>query len=69
MSNKIIIVKELKEKGKAILTLYDKLNIIFETEAFIGKNGMTTNKVEGDGKTPKGVFSIITRGHFYRGVE
>lgn len=58
MSNKIIIVKQLEEKSKAILTLYDKSNIIFETEAFIGKNGMTTNKVEGDWKTPKGVFNL-----------
>ena len=29
---------------------------IFETEAFIGRNGFTKDKTEGDGKTPIGVY-------------
>ena len=29
---------------------------IFETEAFIGRNGFTKDKIEGDGKTPIGVY-------------
>lgn len=29
---------------------------IFETEAFIGRNGFTEDKKEGDGKTPIGVY-------------
>ena len=29
----------------------------FKFKCAIGKNGMTTNKSEGDLKTPKGIFS------------
>ncbi len=31
---------------------------IFETEAFIGRNGFTKQKNEGDGKTPIGTYEI-----------
>ena len=30
----------------------------FKFKCSIGKNGSTSNKLEGDGKTPKGVYSI-----------
>ena len=30
----------------------------FIFECSIGKNGSTSNKLEGDGKTPKGIYSI-----------
>ncbi len=30
----------------------------FKFKCSIGKNGLTSNKLEGDGKTPKGVYSI-----------
>lgn len=57
-SNQIIIVNNIQRTSKAILTFYDKTKKIFETEAFIGKNGITANKVEGDGKTPEGIFEL-----------
>ena len=31
---------------------------VFEFKCSIGKNGSTSKKLEGDGKTPKGVYSI-----------
>ena len=50
--NKIyVLVKE----NKAILK-FPKHNI--ETTAYIGKNGVTRNKQEGDGKTPLGEFKL-----------
>lgn len=50
----LIITAENKTK----LLAY-KNNIKFiETNAFIGKNGLTHNKIEGDGKTPKGLFPL-----------
>ncbi len=33
---------------------------VLKTSGFVGKNGITTNKKEGDGKTPAGKFSIGT---------
>lgn len=45
----------VKENNKAILK-YPRLNI--ETDAYIGKNGITNNKKEGDGKTPLGEFEL-----------
>lgn len=51
IENKIYIF--LKEKNKGILK-FPKYNI--ETMAHIGKNGVTTEKKEGDGKTPIGEF-------------
>lgn len=53
-----IIVEQLDETSNAKLIFYEKCNEILEAEAFIGKNGLTSNKVEGDGKTPKGIFSL-----------
>lgn len=53
MSNKIDVF--VKENNKAILK-FPKCNI--ETNAYIGKNGVTYNKTEGDGKTPIGKFQL-----------
>lgn len=44
-----------KEQSKAILK-FPKYNI--ETYAYIGKNGVTDAKKEGDGKTPLGEFEL-----------
>lgn len=41
--------------NKGILT-YPKCGI--KTHAYIGKNGVTNNKIEGDGKTPLGEFEL-----------
>ena len=54
----MIMLNNYREKSKATLIFYDEFKKIFKTDAFIGKNGLTTNKVEGDGKTPKGVFKL-----------
>lgn len=44
-----------KDNNKAVLK-FPKCNI--ETDAYIGKNGMTIEKIEGDLKTPIGEFEI-----------
>ena len=53
MENKIKVF--IEEGNKAILK-FEKYNI--QTFACIGKNGVTTSKKEGDGKTPLGTFRI-----------
>lgn len=59
LNNKqIIIVNNIRVANKATLTFYDDSKKIFETDAFIGKNGITANKVEGDGKTPEGIYEL-----------
>ena len=40
-------------KNKHILKLDD-----FELKCSIGKKGITKNKIEGDKKTPKGIFEL-----------
>ena len=43
------------------ITLKNKETLIFEDFTFrccVGKNGLTNNKIEGDKKTPKGLFSL-----------
>ena len=54
----IITVDKIHQTNKATLTFYDKSQKIFEADAFIGKNGITANKVEGDGKTPEGIYEL-----------
>lgn len=41
-------------------TVQGSFTSVFKTSGFVGKNGLTTNKREGDGKTPAGKFSIGT---------
>lgn len=53
IDNKIQVL--VKENNKTILK-FPKLNI--ETTAYIGRNGVTNNKKEGDGKTPLGSFEL-----------
>ena len=57
-NNQIIIVNNFKNISKGTLTFYNKNNKILETEAFIGRKGITNNKTEGDGKTPEGIFDL-----------
>jgi len=56
--SQIIYVK--KQSENAILTMYDNNKKIIDTPAFIGKNGMTKLKKEGDNKTPIGEFELGT---------
>lgn len=62
MSRILIIVMQEKDIDRAKLVLYElekkEKRKIFETRAFIGRNGMTSNKEEGDGKTPEGQFEL-----------
>lgn len=44
--------------AKGILEFFDNEKMIFETEAFLGRNGVTANKKEGDLKTPIGKFNL-----------
>lgn len=53
MNNKINVY--INPNGTATLK-FPKCNI--ETNAYIGKNGTTTDKKEGDGKTPIGEFEL-----------
>ena len=53
MENKIYVY--VTEINKGIL-IFDKCNI--KTTAYIGKNGVTLDKKEGDKKTPLGEFNI-----------
>lgn len=58
INNKIYVF--LAENNKGILK-FPKYNI--ETTAYIGRNGLTSEKQEGDGKTPIGEFELgITLG-------
>ena len=53
IDNKIYVF--VKENNKGILK-FSKYDI--ETTAYIGKNGVTSEKKEGDGKTPIGEFEL-----------
>ncbi len=44
--------------SKGILEFFDDNKKIFEIEAFLGRNGVTINKKEGDLKTPIGTFNL-----------
>lgn len=61
-ANQVIVVTQLKSTDKALLKFYERkdesFNLILKTDAFIGKNGMTVDKKEGDGKTPKGIYEF-----------
>lgn len=50
-----VIYVSINENDEWILK-FPKYNI--ETKAYIGKNGITKNKKEGDGKTPLGRFEL-----------
>lgn len=53
-----ILVTQI-ENTKAKLELFDNQNkLILKTIAFVGQNGMTNNKKEGDKKTPVGTFEL-----------
>ena len=51
--NKIYVFSEEKSKG---ILKFPEYNI--ETIAYLGKNGITSKKKEGDGKTPTGTFEL-----------
>ena len=61
-ASQLIVVNQLKDCNKAELSFYEKENGIFyhilKANAFIGKNGITIDKKEGDGKTPEGMYEL-----------
>ena len=52
-----LIKVKVVEESKGILEYFDDDKKIFETEAFLGRNGVTTNKKEGDLKMKCTPFS------------
>ena len=52
------IIVECFDISKAILTLKINGKERILMRAYIGRNGTTDNKVEGDGKTPIGIFEL-----------
>lgn len=56
--NMQLIKVKIIDGSKKILEFFDDDKKIFETEAFLGRNGVTINKKEGDLKTPIGTFNL-----------
>ena len=54
----IVVKSNINDKTKASLKVYSNEKMILETDAFIGKNGVTESKKEGDKKTPIGKFKL-----------
>ena len=54
--NKIITIE--KNEVVTLELLDDNSKVILKTNAFIGKNGLTKDKKEGDKKTPIGTFNL-----------
>ena len=57
-SKQMIIVNNFQKTKQTMLSFYNKNNKVFATKAFIGENGTTINKIEGDSKTPEGIFEF-----------
>jgi L,D-peptidoglycan transpeptidase YkuD (ErfK/YbiS/YcfS/YnhG family) len=62
----LIVVKSAKEQTiSAKISFYEIMaggwrRSLYSMDAVVGKNGLTSNKKEGDGKTPMGVFPLGT---------
>lgn len=55
----ILVKQDANNISRATLKLYnDKQQVLLKTKAYIGKNGLTSNKQEGDKKTPIGAFKL-----------
>ena len=57
VSNQVIKVTNING-SEAILDFFENNIKVFSTKAFIGKNGITNDKREGDGKTPIGKYNL-----------
>lgn len=57
MSNQIIRVTDISG-SEATLDFLENNVKLFSSKAFIGKNGITNDKREGDGKTPIGKYNL-----------
>lgn len=44
--------------SRAKFEMFKGKDKIIETQAILGRNGITNNKQEGDGKTPRGVYKL-----------
>jgi L,D-peptidoglycan transpeptidase YkuD (ErfK/YbiS/YcfS/YnhG family) len=61
----LVVTTNYAKARNGKLVVYQKENgmwkkVLTEIDVVVGKNGITTNKKEGDGKTPSGVFRIGT---------
>ena len=54
----IVVTQNKFNFQKATLEVFDNNTLLLKTDAFIGKNGMTKFKKEGDKKTPIGNFEL-----------
>lgn len=59
----IVVVAKSKSDTKGLLYTYEKINglwtqIFAPINASLGRNGITKDKYEGDGKTPQGIFEV-----------
>ncbi|WP_066329361.1 MULTISPECIES: L,D-transpeptidase family protein [Metabacillus] len=65
ISQVIIATTDKTSSRNAEVSFYNKKNgkwvrVYSKMSGVVGKNGITTNKKEGDGKTPKGVYNLST---------
>ncbi|QGQ48179.1 L,D-transpeptidase family protein [Metabacillus sediminilitoris] len=64
--NQVILATTDKTNSRnAEISFYQKKNgkwvkVYSRMSGVVGKNGLTSNKIEGDGKTPKGVYSLTS---------
>ncbi len=56
--NTLIFVDTTEERPSLKLINLDNNEVLLSSNAFIGRNGVTSNKIEGDGKTPLGTFKL-----------
>jgi L,D-peptidoglycan transpeptidase YkuD (ErfK/YbiS/YcfS/YnhG family) len=61
-ADRLIMANAGKQKERATVTAYEKFSdgwtVRFSTPGFFGKNGVTSDKREGDGATPSGVYTF-----------
>lgn len=55
---KVTYLRECKARFEMYKREANNWKEIIETQALVGRNGITDNKREGDGKTPKGMYKL-----------
>ena len=61
-SDKVIIVNSVENGYRADVRAYEKIDDVwklrYHTDGFLGRNGVTKDKMEGDGATPLGIYTF-----------
>ena len=61
-SDKVITVTPVENGYRAKVQVYEKIEdewkLVFHTDGFVGRNGVTSDKKEGDGATPFGIYTF-----------